>query len=281
MSIHQFLSKDNISTLWDVITDEDIFKFLSKNIQNKILQVFTENLGGFYNIEKTKSNHLMEINKKYILLILEHIRKLYPQKYPSKIKIHEEIMETTRKPLITYEEIQNDRKSQFEMDLQQRQDDFLHTMTIPVPPLPDFTDDKRDEPIKEMDKMLKEMMRQRNYELGNNNNNIYSSNNTNEINSNTNEINSNISKTNLKNVSWDNKEPTEIPYFSLDIEPEPTLEINLFQKLKRKTQDNTTNEINNTTNENLVIRMDLIEEHMRELNNKIEFVIKFLQTQNK
>ena len=104
MSIKQFTQKDNIEMLWDVVSDEEIFKFLTPDIQSKISHLFLNNIQGFYEVERTKNNTLVDINKKYILLILNHIKKTYPYQ-PSKIKIYNE---PPLKELITYEEIQND-----------------------------------------------------------------------------------------------------------------------------------------------------------------------------
>ncbi len=107
--------------LWDVVSDEDIFKFLSPDIQSKIYTLFISNIQGFFEVERTKTNSLVDMNKKYILLILNHIKKTYPYQ-PSKIKIHNE--QPQLKELITFEEIQNDRKSQFEKDFNRRQEEF-------------------------------------------------------------------------------------------------------------------------------------------------------------
>ena len=40
MSIEQFFKKENISMLWDVISDEQIFNFLPRDSQSQILQLF-------------------------------------------------------------------------------------------------------------------------------------------------------------------------------------------------------------------------------------------------
>jgi hypothetical protein len=104
------------------------------------------------------------MNKKYILLMLSFIKKNYPQK-PSKITILEEVSPTNEKNLITYEEIQNDRKSQFDKDLSRHQEEFANAMTLKVPPVPDFNDKVEEKPITEMEKMIKEMTAQRNYEV--------------------------------------------------------------------------------------------------------------------
>ena len=164
MAISDFLTRANISMIWDVISDEDIFKFLSKNIQIKISEVFTNNLKGFYENEIVKNNTLIDLNKKYILLMLSFIKNNYPQQ-PSKITILEELSPTNQKKLITYEEIHNDRKSQFENDLLKRQEEFTNAMTLKAPPVPDFNDKTEIKPITEMELIIKEMTAQRNYDV--------------------------------------------------------------------------------------------------------------------
>lgn len=157
----RFVSKNNITMLWEVINDEDIFKFHSRDIQEKIYQIFLNNIQGFFDSEKNKNNSLVDMNKKYIILILNHIKSNYPYQ-PSKITIHNEI---PIKESITYEEIQNERKSQFEKDYTRRQEDFEELITIKTPEVPDFSDKQTDRPIKEMEKILKEMQSNRNYEV--------------------------------------------------------------------------------------------------------------------
>lgn len=166
MSSKTFLNTENISMIWDVITDEEIFKFLPRDIQNKVANLFTTNLKGFFESEIQNTNNLIDINKKYIMLILNYIKKNFSIQQPNKIKIHNEIIPSTQqKELITYEEIQNDRKSQFEKDLNRRQEEFTNSMTIPVPKVPEFGDKNLDGPITEMEKIIKEMTAQRNYEV--------------------------------------------------------------------------------------------------------------------
>jgi hypothetical protein len=162
MSTAGFLHQDNISTLWEVISDEEIFKFLPKDSQSKISQVFLNNIRGFFETEKTKTTNLVDMNKKYIMLILSHIKQHFVAQMPNKIKISDE---PTTKELITYEEIQTDRQSQFEKDLSRRQDEFTRTMTLTAPQAPDFTDKLEDKPIEGMDRLIKEMTAKRNYEV--------------------------------------------------------------------------------------------------------------------
>jgi hypothetical protein len=162
MNISGFLHQDNISTLWEVISDEEIFKFLPKDSQSKISQVFLNNIRGFFETEKTKTTNLVDMNKKYIMLMLTHIKQHFVPQMPNKIKISEE---PPIKELITYEEIQTERQSQFEKDLTRRQDEFTRTMTLNAPQTPDFTDKLEDKPIEGMDRLIKEMTAKRNYEV--------------------------------------------------------------------------------------------------------------------
>jgi len=162
MNINTFLHKENLSTLWDVISDEDIFKFLSRDIQSKVAELFSNNVKGFFEIEKTKTNNLIDINKKYIMLILNHIKKTYTQQMPNKIKI---LDETHVKEFITAEELHNERKSKFDKDLNKRQEEFENIMVVKAPPVPNFLDKYEDKPIGEMDKIIKEMTAKRNYEV--------------------------------------------------------------------------------------------------------------------
>lgn len=162
MSINNFLNKENISTVWDVISEEENFKILDKDSQMQILQLFSNNINEFFEIEKSKSINLIDINKKFIVFILNFIKKKGSQQLPNKIKILEE---HSNKELITYEEIQNDRKSKFEKDFEKVKENFTNSISLPVPELPDFKDKNIDKPIEEIDKMIKDITLKRNYEV--------------------------------------------------------------------------------------------------------------------
>jgi hypothetical protein len=157
-----FLSKENISTIWEVIMDEDIFKFLTRDIQESIFKMFSSNIKAFYEVEKVKTYQLMDLNKKYILLILNYIKKNYPHKIPNKIKIFNEEPENE---LIKYEELQNDRKTQFEKDLIKKQEEFENSINVKPPPVPEFSDKYEDKPISEMNLLIKEITSKRNYDV--------------------------------------------------------------------------------------------------------------------
>lgn len=184
MDITYFLNNENVKVLWDVVIDEDIIKGQSREFQENILKLFRNNIKGFYDVESKKTTSLVDMNKKYVLLILNYANKQIAQiaqkSKPEyrKIKILDELPEKKVNELITYEEIQNDKRSQFDKDLNRRQEEFTNLMALPVPPVPKFTDNLEDGPISEIEKAIKELTSQRNYDVEqinkSNNNNLNS-----------------------------------------------------------------------------------------------------------
>ena len=161
--MNNFLNRDNVSTIWDVISDEVNIKKFTPEFQEKIASVFSSNIKGFYETEKGKTDSLVVLNKKYIMLLINYIKANYQENKPKQIKI---LSDSPIKELITYEEIHDDKKTKFERDLKSREEEFSSAMSLKVPEVPTFADDSKDNiPIKEMDKLLKEMTKSRNYDI--------------------------------------------------------------------------------------------------------------------
>ena len=74
LTINDFLTKPNISLIWEVIMD-DVLKYKPQEAIIKTNNIFNANLKGFFDNEKQKSRNLMEINKKYISLIINYINE--------------------------------------------------------------------------------------------------------------------------------------------------------------------------------------------------------------
>ena len=174
------------------------------------------------------------MNKKFIIKMMSTLKKeqTQPQVY-KKIKIHEEL-----KQPITYEEIQNEKKSKFEMELNERQIDFTNALSRPVPPTPNFKDNYNYDapPISELDKEIKKLQEQRKYDLDNirhpnpeNNNEWLKT------------LETNIKKEKLfneKHVTWSETaetftEPEKDESFT-EQEPNSFNDIDFFKKLKSK-----------------------------------------------
>jgi len=309
MNNGDFLKKSNISMLWDIISDEGIFKFLPRDSQNKVSEIFINNINGFYEIERKKQTSLISINKKYIILILDHIKTNFSQQTHNKIKI---LDEAPVKELITYEEIHNDKKSQFEKDLARRQEEFTNAITLKVPEVPEFAEKYKETPISEMDKIIKEMTAKRNYEveqinrtyqsdINSSNNNwlkpqetsIKSEKNAPIQNTQENQIynkskyvhnmNEFVESPSKKIVTWGanneiNLEENGYNYDNYD----NNFETNIFKKLKRvdKKQEEQQNSISLTIQENenpSEQRITSLENEVKNLNNKLDTIIHLLQ----
>jgi hypothetical protein len=169
MSKTIFLSKDNTTMLWEVLSDEDIFKSQPYEIKNIILKIFSENISTFYNSEiKNQKTTLIEMNKKYILMILNFIKNNYSNTKINKLTIYNEsapLIETNNIELITNEEIKKDKITKFEDDLNTKEKEFKSMFTKTIPDSPNFSDNNNDKPITEMEKAIKEMVEQRNYDM--------------------------------------------------------------------------------------------------------------------
>jgi hypothetical protein len=306
MNINNFLHKENLTTLWDVISDEDIFKYLSRDIQNKIAQLFSNNVKGFFEIEKTKTNNLVDINKKYIMLILNHITKTYTQQMPNKIKI---LDETPLKEFITAEELHNDRKSKFDKELIKRQEEFENTMDVKAPPLPNFLDKYEDKPIGEMDKIIKEMTFKRNYDVEQiTKNNVGDDNwlKSQETSIKSEKITKgppliNESKFKYLNMDQQNQSPTKksVTWGNNSETSDSEIEENIFKKLKKvKEPELMTNNVNlnfeeintnysnennsneNNSNENNDDKIRVLQLEVKTLNSKLDMIIDLLKKNN-
>jgi hypothetical protein len=163
MSIHPFLTNENMKLLWDVLMENELFQNKSKDFLIKINYLVNQNIHTFFEQEKTKSQNLMDLNKKFITLLLNHIQKML---------LTEEVKPLVKPNLVTSEDIQNHRQTQFERELTSKQQEFTNAMTLPVPPTPTFQD-KRDEPLTELELEIKRTMAQRNYDIEQIQNNIH------------------------------------------------------------------------------------------------------------
>lgn len=307
MSTNDFLTKQNVDLLWEVIIDDDLFKNKPKELINQIGSIFTQNLRGFNEAEKNNSSNLMSMNKRFIGLILNHSRSIIvSNKNPIKTK-----------DLITSSDLQTERISQFEKDLSQRQNEFTSAMSLPVPPVPKFSDNNLDEPIGEMELAIKKALEQRNYDIEQVNKNLNKSNadswlkpqetslksekivpiKNQKSDSNPYYQNSHVQNTlkyikiadeNIENtvikkdiidlnqkkhISWEDE---NISLKIVDKEEEnDIIENNIFKKLKKITP-----EINQEIDDSFKInnRMNILEDKLEGLNNKIDLIIKILQS---
>lgn len=152
MSIKEFLSDTNVQMLWEVLIDEDTI-LKDKRTQ----ETFVKTLPEFYEREKTnKQMTLIGLNKQFISIMLNLLRHT-PAQVAKTIP--------TKKISITQEELQNERATHFEQELNKKQQEFTSAMSVPVPTTPVFTDNTKDEPLTEMNMIIQRTIAERNLEL--------------------------------------------------------------------------------------------------------------------
>ena len=147
MNKRDFLALSNIEILWEVICEQDIF-------QNK--NVFETVLTEFYESENMKHGDLFMLNKAFISSILVASQPQY-QTQPQH-QFQEKIP-------ITFEELQTEKMSQFEIKLTEKEEDFKQSMARPLPQqIPNFRD-KMDEPLTDIELIIKRTIAERNYDV--------------------------------------------------------------------------------------------------------------------
>jgi hypothetical protein len=278
MSINYFLEQDNLQMLWEVLMDEPLIKKICNTEVklNELVRIFEANVTEFFMVEKNNCNNLIELNKKYILLIINYVMKITNtannsntnnmQNQFRKIKIHPE--EAIKQP-ITFEDIQNDRMSLFEKELTKKQDEFTNAMSLPVPPVPKFSD-TLDEPISEIELEIKKIQEQRNYDIEIINNTNTNKNGNLSLDENwlkpqeTSIKNEKLVKLNTKHITWED-------------EAEENEAVNIFGKLKKITAD-TINANNANSFENNIFQdqIDEIKKDISVLNEKLDLILQKL-----
>ena len=157
-----FDNPQNINMLWDILIDSH-GDFIMKNnghYASAIKTQFSSITKNFYDYEKKSGLSLIELNKKIIsVLANEWVPMLKKQE------------QDLRKPpvksepvLFTAEDIQKSRKTEFEKQFSEKQNEFKSAMAQTLPPIIDFNE-KRDEPIGEMEKLIAQTIAQRNFDI--------------------------------------------------------------------------------------------------------------------
>jgi hypothetical protein len=159
MSQPLFLSNENMTLLWEVLIENKVFLNKPKEFHVKINNVFNENIQGFYQqeIKYPTTNSLINLNKKFITLLVQHIQNTVLPNYQKQNLGNDPI------PILK-EDIQNIRISNFEKNLIKAKEDFSNAMSSPVPTTPDFKD-KTELPLSDLEIEIKKTIAQRNYDL--------------------------------------------------------------------------------------------------------------------
>uniref|UniRef100_A0A6C0CUK4 Uncharacterized protein n=1 Tax=viral metagenome TaxID=1070528 RepID=A0A6C0CUK4_9ZZZZ len=149
-----FTANENIDLLWEIILEEEfIRKFVSREKIVEFRNYFIVQIKEFHNVTAKLNIPLVQLNKQFITNFMMVLQQ--PTTTPN----------TQNKQLYTSQEIQAERKSQFENDLTRKQNEFTRAMSVPVPEIPKFSEDL-DKPIgSAMDELIAKTLAERNYEI--------------------------------------------------------------------------------------------------------------------
>jgi hypothetical protein len=162
--IQNFLSKENVEMIWDIILDDgELMKNKTQEQANNISESFISDIRDFFRDEKGIHKSLINMNKKFISNIINKYT------YTNKKVLQQELRKELRKELqpglrVTAEDIQATRMSDFEKQFQQKQTEFSSAMTMQVPDKPKFNDEA-DHPISEMEDLIARTLAQRNFDI--------------------------------------------------------------------------------------------------------------------
>jgi len=163
-SINDFLTNNNFQLIWEVVKE---YELVSNNqrIMEEMNLFIQQKMPKFYEVEKKNLHGLKEMNKKFIIYTINYINIYYfsSQQYEdrkSNINIKPTPQSQVKAKLITFEEIQKERQSNFEKQLLEKQKDFSESIKLNIPPTPNFSDNL-DQPLTETEKLVEKMKQQR------------------------------------------------------------------------------------------------------------------------
>lgn len=153
----EFITSENVELLWEIIMEEDIVKVIPRNRINEFRQFYIGQVKQYYELAGASNLPLVKMNQDFISGFMKKLQPVPPQQ-PQQ-------MTPKNKEFYTAEEIQTDRRSQFDNELNRKQDEFKNAMTIPVPEIPNFGD-QLDKPLgSAMDILIAKTLAERNYDV--------------------------------------------------------------------------------------------------------------------
>jgi len=159
----EFIASENVELLWEIIMEEDIVKVIPKNRIYEFRQFYIGQIKQYseYVVGRNTNITLVKINQDFIT---GFIKKIQPAPQQQQQQQQQQSQPKT-KELYTAEEIQTDKRSQFESELTRKQNEFKNAMTVPVPEIPKFGD-QLDKPIgSAMDELIAKTLAERNYDV--------------------------------------------------------------------------------------------------------------------
>lgn len=162
-STNDFLTNNNYQLIWEVVKE---YELVSNNqrIMEQVNLFIQQKMPEFYQVERKNINSLKEMNKKFIIYTINYINNYFSSQKNedsnSNVNVKSQSQSQVKAQLITFEEIQKERQSNFEKQLFEKQKDFSESIKINIPPTPNFSDNL-DQPLSETEKLVEKMKQQR------------------------------------------------------------------------------------------------------------------------
>jgi len=243
-------TNENKEMLWELLRDNQAFKGLTNTQYNNVITIFNTTL----NQTTTANKPLMELNKEFISSMLQQLNSIKSNTLQDNVKNN-----IVDPKVLTHQEIQKQKRSEFENNLEKRQGEFTKYMKIHVPDAIDFGDNIKEEPISNVDSLIHEKMKERSYD-------IFDKQEEKTLNENGTANNENVTTNSIK------KEIKNID--SEQLVNDVSKDIDIFKKeeilidVKSNTDDNNNNNIQKEENiiiQNLIKRIEVLEETQQEM----------------
>jgi len=146
-------SNENKQMLWELLRDNKAFDGFSNTQYQKVIQTFNTTMTTIGDVQN--KNPLIEQNKIFISEMMSRLQT---------IKSEPETMPINDDQLLTRDEIQTQKRNEFEKNLERRQQEFTKYMDLHIPDDIDFSDKKTEEPIQNVDTLIHAKMKERSYD---------------------------------------------------------------------------------------------------------------------
>ena len=156
-----FLSHENVQMMWEVLVSNNTHSGMNDFLKS----VFYSQLNSFYRNERENITNLLELNKKYLTYIITLMNTHVNANAPAIESVNANVnANVNTKDLITHKDIQDNRMTKFQHDLEARVQDFQSNIQKVIPPEPVFQE-KMDTPMGELDALLKKTIADREREM--------------------------------------------------------------------------------------------------------------------
>jgi hypothetical protein len=168
-----FLTKQNIELLWDVLLDELRIDINNKQIYTNIRSVFESNINPFtkntnvnVNVNGLNVNtQLVNLNKQFLSQVVMAVNRLFPNlKQKQEFKRIQISSEDAFEPY-KVEDIREERRDHFEKQVNQKRIEFENSINQNKPAELDFSEKIDDGKIKEMDVLIAETVARRKFDI--------------------------------------------------------------------------------------------------------------------